>query len=124
RSDKQASADKIPSRMNEYPREMRLFAWLWVVSALFVVYGTTIPFHFTSSRGHARAKLSRVRLNPLVSPETGRRVSISDFVQNVLLFLPFGAFGVGTLRARQANVMPVLIAGVSAACLSTAVEGL
>jgi hypothetical protein len=34
-----------------------------------------------------------VRVRPLLSPDTGRRLSIPDVVQNILLFVPFGALG-------------------------------
>ncbi len=72
--------------------------WLWLLSAVFVVYGTTIPFHFVSGREHALANLSRAIAHPLTVPATGRRLSMPDVAQNVLLFVPFGLFGVAVLR--------------------------
>jgi VanZ family protein len=83
--------------------------FLWVVSAIFVVYATTIPFHFTKSGAEVRANLARVSLNPFLSPETGRRVSIPDTVQNVLLFLPFGLLGFLTLQARLRSAFLALV---------------
>ena len=55
-------------------RRSRLPAMLWLFVALFVVYGMTIPFEFTSDTVAIRQKIARVTLNPLMSPETGRRV--------------------------------------------------
>ncbi|MEO8070466.1 MAG: hypothetical protein ABI652_03620, partial [Acidobacteriota bacterium] len=73
--------------------ESRTPTWLWGLSVLFVVYSTTIPFHFVFDIPLALQKLSSVRLNPLISSATSRRVSTPDAVQNVLLFIPFGVFG-------------------------------
>ena len=74
---------------------------LWVLFALFIVYGATIPFRFTGDPALIQAHVHRVRLNPLISPATGRRVSIPDVVQNLLLFLPFGALGMLAVPASR-----------------------
>jgi hypothetical protein len=73
---------------------------LWWLFAIFIVYGATIPFHLTTDRAFIARKWSRVSLDPLVSPETVRHLSIPDTVQNVLFFVPFGVFGLlaGTRR--------------------------
>lgn len=97
-------------------------AWLWALSALFIVYGTSIPFQFTTEPGFAAAKLARVPLNLLVSPETGRRASIPDMVQNVLLFVPFGLFGMLAIGWRTYGLWRVAVVTVMAACLSVGVE--
>lgn len=102
----------------------RLPAVLWMAFALFIVYGGTIPFHFTSDRAVVLDKLSRVTLNPLVSPDTGRRVSIPDVVQNILLFIPFGALGVTALRPRRSELAAIIGATALAAVLSASVETL
>ena len=60
---------------------------LWILFALFLVYGTTIPFNFSSEPGWAAQKLAHIPLNPFIAADTGGRISIPDFVQNVLLFL-------------------------------------
>ncbi len=72
---------------------------LWLLYAAFILYGGTIPFHFAGDAGLFLDRLHRLRLNPLLSPETGRRLSIPDVVQNVLLFVPFGALGVAAAGA-------------------------
>jgi glycopeptide antibiotics resistance protein len=98
---------------------------LWILFALFVVYGTTIPFNFSAEPGWAAAKLARVPLNPFVAADTGRRISIPDFVQNVLLFLPFGVLGAIRLRSRRRNPIAtlVIVTGLGAA-LSIGIEAL
>jgi len=105
-------------------RASRLPAVLWIAFALFVVYGTTIPFRFTSDSAFVSAKLARVSLNPLISPDTGRRVSIPDVVQNVLLFVPFGIFGTLTLRQRRRTGASVAAVTALAVLLSASVEAL
>jgi hypothetical protein len=66
---------------------------LWLLYAAFIVYGGTIPFHFSGSFDDALVRLRELPLSPLISPDTGGRVSIPDTVQNLLLFVPFGALG-------------------------------
>lgn len=98
---------------------------LWILFALFVVYGTTIPFNFSAEPGWAAAKLARVPLNPFIAADTGRRISIPDFVQNVLLFLPFGVLGAIRLRSRRRAPITtlVIVTGLGAA-LSIGIEAL
>jgi glycopeptide antibiotics resistance protein len=72
----------------------RLAHVVWGVTTLFIIFSTAAPFHFDTSLQSVSAHLSRIRLNPLISPDTGRRISIPDFVQNLLLFVPFGAAAV------------------------------
>jgi glycopeptide antibiotics resistance protein len=98
---------------------------LWILFALFIVYGTTIPFNFSSTPGWAAQKLAHVPLNPFVAADTGRRISIPDFVQNVLLFLPFGVLGALRLRSpsRSRLTTLVVVCGLGAA-LSLGIEAL
>jgi VanZ family protein len=100
-------------------------AILWLVFALMTIYGATIPFHFTEDRGYIVDKLSHVRLNPFISPDTGRRVSVPDVVQNVFLFVPFGFFGYLTLVPRRRTPIEAMaLAVVAAALLSVGLETL
>ena len=95
---------------------------LWIGSALFIVYGTTIPFNFIPRREIALEHWARVLWNPLLSPDTHRRVSIPDFVSNVLLFTPFGCFGMWALRRPRSAAARTLILVVLSAILSASVE--
>jgi VanZ family protein len=95
---------------------------LWLATTIFILYGTSIPFHFVSDLHTVHANLARVTVNPLISPETGRRVSIPDCVSNVLLFTPFGCFGVWLFGRSQSPIVRVaLLVGLSA-LLSVSVE--
>jgi glycopeptide antibiotics resistance protein len=99
--------------------------FLWIVFAIFVIYGTTIPFHFVESAAEVRANLARLSPNPFLSPETGRRVSIPDTVQNVLLFLPFGLLGFLTLQPRlQSGSLALAVTTIFGGLLSGGVEAL
>ena len=100
----------------------KLPAVLWFLSAAFIVYGTTIPFNFVHDRAAVLSHVNRVTWHPFVSAETGRRVSIPDFTSNVLLFLPFGCFGVWALRRPRALAARVLLLTVLAFLLSASVE--
>jgi VanZ family protein len=95
---------------------------LWIGSTLFIIYGTTIPFNFIPRREIAFEHWARVLWNPLLSPETQRRVSIPDFVSNVLLFTPFGCFGMWAVRRPRSVVARTVMLVVLSATLSTAVE--
>jgi VanZ family protein len=102
--------------------DSRLPAILWLTFTLFIVYGGSIPFHFTADRALVADKLSRLRLNPLISPDTGRRVSIPDVLQNIALFIPFGALGVVVLSQQRAVPTAIIGAAVLAAGLSATIE--
>ncbi len=107
------------------PSPARLARTLWILFTLFIVYGTTIPFDFRVGWSGAMAKIAHLSLNPLISPDTGRRVSIPDEVQNVLLFIPFGALGVlaGRSRPRLSFRRLIFVTGLALA-LSVSVETL
>ncbi len=116
--------ERLPTGRVAGLRRSRLPAFLWLFTALFIVYGTTIPFHFVSDRSTVETNASRIVLNPLISPDTGRRVSISDVVQNILLFCPFGFFGVMALGRPRARLWRSLLVIALAALLSAVVETL
>lgn len=100
---------------------MREARALWLLFSLFVVYGATIPFEFAGTAGFLE-RLARVPLNPLVAPDTGRRLSIPDVVQNVLLFVPFGALGVAAARRARRTATRIALVTLLGFVLSAAVE--
>ncbi len=83
---------------------------LLVLWALFIVYGTLIPFRFTADVGQVVAKLH------LVGATLDRPPPRSDLVSNVLLFLPWG--GLFTFRRARRG------AGFWAALLGATVSGM
>ena len=91
----------------------RLAHVVWALTAVFILLLTAAPFHFDTSRNSILAHLARVRLDPLISPDTDRRISLPDVVQNLLLFVPFGAAAVWALggdRPTRHIVSVVLLA--------------
>ena len=96
---------------------------LWFFFAVFVLYATSIPFDFDVNTSNAAGRFDRISLNPFISPQTQEPVSITDSVQNVLLFVPFGALGVAALAGmRGFGFAKLLLITVSGALLSATVE--
>ena len=92
-----------------------------------MLYGALIPFHLTADRAIVAAHVARISLNPFISPDTGRRLSLPDVAQNVLLFLPFGLFGGWTLageRDRRSTRSVIMRVTGYAVLLSVAAESL
>jgi VanZ family protein len=92
---------------------------LW---ALFIVYGSFIPFRLTTDAGIVRRHLAMAWLLPFVD---GRRnFSLPDVVSNVLLYIPFGIFlAASTGRAlEERRAWRFVLCGVIAAVLSILVE--
>lgn len=85
---------------------------LFAASALFILYATTIPWDFDRPPSLAGFDLRRAW-----GGAGPRGPSLSDFVQNVALFLPFGFFGVLASAGRR-RVPPVL--GVVAVIVAAA----
>jgi VanZ family protein len=106
------------------PNVANLSRRLWLIFSLFVLYGTTIPFNFTTDHDVIALHLSRISLNPLIDAETGFRISGSDSLQNVVLFLPFGVLGVLASRSDRHRLRRVLAVTALGAALSISVETL
>jgi glycopeptide antibiotics resistance protein len=96
---------------------------LIILFSMFVIYGTTIPFDF-SSLSAASEKIHTVSLNPFFTIE-GNRVSFSDVIQNILLFIPLGFLGGIFVHSIRMNLSTGTIAVVSfGMILSVSVEAL
>ena len=102
-----------------------LLGWLWLLSALFIVYGTTLPFAF-DPEGHAAARLAHVGQTTPWALHAVDRLSVPDVVQNILLFVPFGALGVLVWRRRGSThpLLSMLAVVAFGALLSAGVETL
>lgn len=94
---------------------------LFVLSGLFILYATTIPWDFSHG-----PSLEQVSWNPFWDSNRGRPPSIPDLVQNVVLFVPFGFFGALALPSlrRRGPLGVVLLMGFAGLLLSLFVEGL
>jgi uncharacterized SAM-binding protein YcdF (DUF218 family) len=90
----------------------------------FIVYGTTIPFHFVPDAGVAAQHLDTFRTSAVRMFGEGHHVSGPDFVSNVWLFAPFGCFGVWALRRPRSPVMRAVVLTVLGCILSGGVEAL
>ena len=97
----------------------------WLVFSAFIVYGGTIPFRFVDNTAAIGRRLADLPLNPLMSPETGRRLSMPDVAQNTLLFIPFGILGVWAGAAgSRLTLRRVAVVTASGLALSVIVEAL
>jgi hypothetical protein len=72
--------------LDKYPVSRRT---LWVIFCLFIVYGGMIPFNFARDLHVVSQHVGR-RLEPAVSPETGRRTRFRTSFE-CLSFPAFGA---------------------------------
>lgn len=102
----------------------RLPLVLWILSAVFIIYGTTIPFNFVHDPTVIAGHLERLTWNPLIAADNGQRVSIPDFVGNVLLFCPFGLLGVWALARPRPPLARVVLIVTLAFVLSAFAETL
>jgi VanZ family protein len=106
------------------PERSKLPFVLWIMSAAFIVYGTTIPFNFVHDRQQVADHLARVTWSPLIAADTGQRVSIPDLVGNVLLFVPFGLFGTWALSRPRASWARVALVSMLGLALTIGAEAL
>lgn len=107
-------ATAVGPRGRVSPAGVLLVAWTG-----FIVYGTLLPFRFTTDLGAAAAKARALGGVP------GRRVSRTDVASNVLLFVPWGLAFAGR-RAGPGRRFGATVLGAAAGglALSGAVEGL
>jgi glycopeptide antibiotics resistance protein len=90
--------------------------------ALFVVYGTLLPFQFIGDRQLLAAKRAWINWNPMVLV-TGEPTPITDLVMNVAFFVPLGFIAFHAQR-RRSTTSAVLRAAVAGLVLTTTVEAL
>lgn len=93
---------------------------MWALFSLFILYGTTIPFNFSDAPDHLRQRVEALSWNPLERTD-GRRISIPDAAQNVMLFMPFGVLGSMACHrrftSRAARAAAVAASGVALSAL-------
>lgn len=66
---------------------------LWVLFTLFIFYGALIPFEFVINKQQIISRIENFHWVPFFRAD-GSRHSLTDIVQNILFFIPFGFFGV------------------------------
>lgn len=86
---------------------------------MFVVYGTTFPFRFNLDWHEFVAESGRINWRILGGSEGN--LIVSDIIQNIMLFMPFGFLGYFSLiyKRSAANKIRIVLAG---AALSLSVE--
>ncbi len=96
-----------------------LFRLLWLLFAVFILYGTTIPFTFSLDPKYLHSRFAQIEWYPLVS-KPGDHHSLTDYVQNILLFLPFGFLGyfaVAEKRSRWKPFAVIVLGSLLSACV-------
>jgi VanZ family protein len=81
-------------------------------------------FRFVGDSAAIVERLADLPLNPLISPETGRRLSIPDVAQNTLLYFPFGILGFWAGAGARLTLRRVAVVTGYALALSVIVEAL
>lgn len=91
-----------------------------MIFSVFIVYGTILPFNL---RGMANFhhKISEINWIPFLALD-GSRTSISDVIQNILLFIPIGFFGWLSIRRLRIIVNNSIVVLFYGALLSFSVE--
>ena len=113
-SDPRAVAGSVPPILTR-----RHYAWLSLGLAIFVVYGSLVPFHYQpQSLAEGLARFQDVCDTPV------RIESRSDWLANVLLVVPLGYFLMGALCADRGRIGALATLVVLPCCLglSIAVE--
>ena len=103
------------------PRTDGLTRALWLASALFIVYGTTLPFTFDGDSSNVAARLQRLAITTPWALQATDDLSLPDVVQNILLFVPFGALGL-LASQRGSRLVRALVVTAAGAVLSGSVE--
>jgi len=91
-------------------RQETALRYLFLAYCLFIVYGCFIPFHFNLDPSFVRWRWKVFLIEPLRG--NFPRLSLSDAVSNVLLYVPFGLLCVRLViskTARRYAFLPVLL---------------
>ena len=107
--------------LSKNTQPMFRFGKLWFFYSLFILYGTLIPFSFCNIDSCLNENLTKISWIPLID-RGGTRVSITDVVQNVIFYLPFGLLGYLTLK--QTKLLSFMYVTLIGATLSIFGESL
>ena len=101
-------------------KEKSLAKLLWIIFAAFIVYGTALPFRFHMGGDYLRMRAGKIDWFPLLTSSLGAPDS-GDWLQNLLLFIPFGFLGYVAIADKQARWKPYAVTALGLA-LSAGVE--
>ncbi|MFC1683459.1 VanZ family protein, partial [Candidatus Zixiibacteriota bacterium] len=99
---------------------------LALLYAIFILYGTTIPFDLTLDATVVNSGIDAIRWTPF-QRVTGMRESLPDMATNFLLFIPLGAllaFAGYRSRRFKYNLIALILAILASGTLSALVEAL
>ncbi len=97
----------------------KIITYLLAFFTIFTVYNTLIPFTFDVSFSEIGEHLRRISLTPYFVE--GKRVSLTDIVGNIILFMPFGFLMYMFLYYRKTRAK-LLLAIAAGALLSFSIE--
>jgi len=97
-----------------------IFAIMWLIFSVFILYGTLIPFNLSTDAGLINTNISRISWIPFIDAD-GSRASIPDMVQNILFFIPFGFVGIFAFKTEY-KIIQIIKITVFGALLSGIVE--
>jgi VanZ family protein len=86
--------------------EHRSIRWLLILYSLFILYGSFIPFHFTTNVEFIGSEISSFFVLPYQNGV--KNFSTLDVVSNVLLFVPFGFLLLGSRLSVRSSLAPLL----------------
>lgn len=93
---------------------------LLLIFSLFIVYGTILPFNIRGI-GNFHHRIDEINWKPFLAQDNSR-TSISDVIQNILLFIPVGFFGWLSIRRFKLKLENRVIVLLYGAILSFSVE--
>ncbi len=101
-------------------RFSRIPSALLLIFSLFIIYGTSLPFNIRGMQNFQH-RITEINWLPFLALD-GSRTSISDCIQNILLFMPIGFFGWLSTRRFNFRINNWLIVLFYGATLSFSVE--
>lgn len=90
--------------------QKKIVTYLLIFYTLFTIYNTLIPFQFDYNLNDLTKQIERIQWTPYFTSDG--RVSLTDIVGNILLFIPFGfLFYMFLFYRHKKNIIPPVIAG-------------
>jgi glycopeptide antibiotics resistance protein len=104
-------------------KKINLSTLLWICYSIFIVYATTIPFNVIKSNAELHHNINVISWKPFYNTDAHGYFSRGDLITNVLFFIPFGFFGLYSMRRIQwPKAWVVLFLSLLGTALSAFVE--